>query len=147
MKKHLTLLIAVVLILIGCSCRENEGDLLSDLGAKSFDSIEKVEFLYEEYQRGPEEKLVINQTKDIELLCDYVYDSDWPDDQLHELFVYPNNSIYITVGGIQYSLHLADDGSLTTVPNSNNTKAKTYRAKEGKGINEDVWRELVAKYQ
>ena len=44
-------------------------------------------------------------------------------------------------------MHLADDGSLTTVPNSHNTKAKTYRAKEGKGINEDVWRELVAKYQ
>ena len=54
MKKILFILMTVVLVLVCCSCGENnafeEGNLLYDLGAKSFEDIEKVEFLYEEYQ-------------------------------------------------------------------------------------------------
>ena len=52
MKKILLVLMMIVLILTCCSCGEKntfvEGNLLYDLGARSFNDIEKVEFLYKE---------------------------------------------------------------------------------------------------
>ena len=103
MKKILFILMTVVLVLVCCSCGESnafeEGNLLYDLGAKSFEDIEKVEFLYEEYQGDYEDKLVITQKKDIELLLDYKYSSDYPSDKLHELFIYPTK-----IGILEFNL-------------------------------------------
>lgn len=150
MKKSLCILMTVFLTLVCMSCGENtsfvEGNLLYDLGAESFDDIEKVEFLFEEYQGDYEEKPVITQKEDIELLGKYIYSSDWPGDKLHELLIYPNNSIFLTVNGVQYKLCFGDDGSLTTVPGNNITKALTYKAQEGKGITDSVWKEFIEKY-
>ena len=148
MKKILFILMTVVLVLVCCSCGESnafeEGNLLYDLGAKSFEDIEKVEFLYEEYQGDYEDKLVITQKKDIELLLDYKYSSDYPSDKLHELFIYPTNSIYVMINDVQYQLYLGADGSLTTVQGS---KSWTYKAEQDKGITNSVWEEFIQKYQ
>jgi len=148
MKKLCCFLMLSVLILTCCSCGEQntfvEGNLLYDLGAKSFDDIEKVEFLYKEYQGDYEEKLVITQEKDIELLLDYKYSSVYPGDKLHELFIYPTNSIYVTINGIQHQLCLGDDGSLTTVPGN---KSWTYKAGQGEGITNQIWEEMIEKYK
>ena len=151
MKKIFFILITIFSILVCCSCGKTtsfvEGNLLYDLGAKSFDDIEKVEFLFEEYQGVYEENLVITQKEDIELFSHYIYSSNWPEDKLHELLVYPNNSIYVTVNGVQYHLCFGDDGSLTTVLGSNMTKTLTYKAEQGKGITSSVWKEFIQKYQ
>ena len=148
MKKILFILMTVVLVLVCCSCGKSnafeEGNLLYDLGAKSFEDIEKVEFLYEEYQGDYEDKLVITQKKDIELLLDYKYSSDYPSDKLHELYIYPTNSIYLTINDVQYQLYLGADGSLTTVSGS---KFWTYKAEQDKGITNSVWEEFIQKYQ
>lgn len=148
MKKILLVLMMIVLILTCCSCGEKntfvEGNLLYDLGARSFNDIEKVEFLYKEQQGDYEEKLVISQKKDIELLLDYNYFSNYPSDKLHELFIYPTNSFYVTINDAQYQLYLGADGSLTTVPGS---KSWTYKAEQDKGITNSVWEEFIQKYQ
>ncbi len=148
MKKISLILMTIVLILVCCTCGEEstfvEGNLLYDLGAKSFDDIEKVEFLYKEYQGDYEEKPVITQKKDIELLLNYKYSSKYPSDKLHELFIYPTNSIYVTINGVQYQLCLGDDGSLTTVPGN---KSWTYKAEQGEGITNSIWGEFIQKYK
>ncbi len=148
MKKIRLILMTIVLILACSSCGEKntfvEGSLLYDLGAKSFEDIEKVEFLYEEYQGDYEQKPVITQKKDIELLLNYKYSSKYPSDKLDELFIYPTNSIYVTIRGVQYQLCLGDDGSLTTVPGN---KSWTYKAEQDKGITNSVWEEFIRKYQ
>ena len=149
MKKILLVLLVFVLTMAFCSCsKENtfvEGNLLYDLGAKSFEDIEKVEFWHKEYQGTYEEKVEITEKQDIEVLCDYTYSSVYPRDKLHELLVFPTNSIYVTINGVQHRLFLGDDGSLTTVlvDNMYNT---TYKAEEGKGITTSVWKEFIEKY-
>ncbi len=151
MKKFFLILISIVLIFSCCSCGEKtafvEGNLLFDLGAKSFDDIKKVEFLYEEYQGDFEEKLEITQRNDIEILCDYTYYSDYPSDKLHEIFVFPSDSIYVNIGDVQYQLFLGEDGVLIIVPSNNTNKARTYKTEMGKGFTDSVWKLLIKKYQ
>ena len=138
----------IVLIFACCSCGQKntfvEGNLLFDLGASSFEDIEKVEFLYKEYQGDYEKKPVITQKKDLELLLNYKYSSKYPSDKLHELFIYPTNSIYVTVNGVKHQLCLGDDGSLTTVPGN---KSLTYKAEQGEGITNSIWKEFIRKYK
>lgn len=151
MKKILLILMAIVLILAFCSCgQENtfvEGNLLYDLGAESFEDIQKVGFWYKAYQGDYEEKIEITQKNDIEILFDYMYSSDYPDNKLYELFVFPTNSIYVTISDVEYRLCLGDEGALTVVPrNGLSIGRRTYSAKEGKGFNSEVWKQLIEKY-
>ena len=151
MKKIALMLMIVVLIFVCCSCGEEhafvEGNLLYDLGAKSFEDIEKVGFWYEEYQGDYENKIEITQKKDIELLLNYKYSSDYPADKLHELFIYPTNSIYVTIKGIEYQLCLGEGGALTTVPSNNMNRTRTYTTEKGKGFTDSVWEQIIQKYQ
>ncbi len=151
MKKIFLIFMTIVLILICCSCGEEstfvDGNLLYDLGAESFENIEKVEFMYEEYEGYYSDKLEITDKEDIEILCNYMYSSDYPSDKLHELFIFPNNGFYITIGGVQYQLFLSDDGNLTTVPNNNLNKARIYKVENGKGFIKDVCEQLIKKYK
>lgn len=154
MKKILLVLISAVLILGCCSCTEKttkkeenntfvKDNLLYDLGAKSLDDIEKVEFLYKEYQGDYDEKLEITDKEDIKILSDYTFYGEY-EGELHELFVYPTNSIFITVNGVQQQLVLGDDGSLTTVPGN---RQHTYKVKDGKGVTKEIWQSWIEKYK
>ena len=151
MKKILFILMTLLIILACCSCGEattfTEGQLLFDLGAESFDDIEKVGFWYKEYQGDYENKIEITRKKDIALLCDYVYSSDYPTDQLHELFVFPTNSVYVTIQGVEYQLCLGEGGALTTVLSHHMNRTRTYTAAEGKGFTDSVWEQLIQTYQ
>lgn len=151
MKKLFLIGIVIILILVCCSCNsENtfvEGSLLYDLGAKSFENIEKVGFWHEEYQGDYEEKIEITKNEDIEILCNYNYSSDYPSDELHKLFVFPTNSLYVTIDEVEYQLVLSENSELTTVPNNNFNKARTYKAEKGKGFTNDVWQRLIQNYQ
>ena len=151
MKKFSLILMTIVLILVCCSCGQKnnfvEGNLLYDLGAESFKDIQKVGFWYEAYQGDYEEKIEITQKDDIEILSDYMYSSDYPDNKLHELYVFPTNSIYVTINDIEYQLYLGEEGALTVVPrNGLSIGMRTYSAKEGKGFNSEVWKRLIEKY-
>ena len=141
----------MILIFACCSCASQntfaEGNLLYDLGAKSFADIEKVGFWYKEYQGDYEEKIEITKNEDIEILCNYSYSSDYPRDELHKLFVFPTNSLYVTIDGVEYQLVLRENGELTTVPNNNFSKARTYKAEKGKGFTNDVWQRLIQNQQ
>lgn len=145
------IVLVIVLISVCCSCGEKpvftEGNLLYDLGAESIDDIEKVEFLYEEYQRSSDEKIRITDKEDIEILCNYTYASDFPSDKVHELLVYPNDSIYVTVKGVEYWIDLDESGELRTVPGNYISKARIYKAEKGKRITRSVWKRLIEKYQ
>ncbi len=141
----------IVLISVCCSCGEKpvfaEGNLLYDLGAESIDDIEKVEFLYKEYQRSSDEKIRITDKKDIEILCNYTYVSDFPSDKVQELLVYPNDSVYVTVKGVEYQINLDENGELRTVPGNYISKTRIYKAEKGKSITRSVWQGLIEKYQ
>ncbi len=160
MKRFLSLLLVMIMVLsvglTGCkketTLKKEEptfkkGNLLYDLGAKSIEDIEKVEFLHTEYQGDYEEKIAITEKEDIEFFCNYTYSSDYPSDKLHELLVYPSNTVYITIDGVEYRLHLGKDGSLTTMIGDNMTKTQTYKAAKDKGITDTVWEDLIEKYQ
>ena len=141
----------IALIVICCSCgRKNtfvQGNLLYDLGAESFEDIQKVGFWYEAYQGDYEEKIIITQKEDIEILFDYTYSSDYPDNKLHELFVFPTNSIYVTISDVEYQLYLGEEGALTVVPGNNlSIGMHTYSTQEGKGLNSEAWEQLIQKY-
>ena len=77
MKKISLFLMSIALILVLCSCGQKntfvEGNLLYDLGAESFEDIQKVGFWYEAYQGDYEEKIEMTQKDDIEILFDYMY--------------------------------------------------------------------------
>lgn len=121
-----------------------KNNLLYDLGAESYDDIEKVEFMFDEYDNYTGELFKITKLKDIEKLGDYTYSYDWPDDKLHEILVYPNNRICITINDKETSLFLHDDGSLTLLPPE--SPQKTYKAKNGKGITDSVWNDFIKNY-
>ena len=151
MKKILLVLITIFLIFACCSCGPKntflQGNLLYDLGAESFEDIQKVGFWYEAYQGDFEEKIEITQKEDIKILCDYMYSSDYPDNKLHELYVFPTNSIYVTISDVEYQLCLSKEGALTVVPRNNlSIGMRTYSAQEGKGFNSEVWEQLIQKY-
>ncbi len=151
MKKISLFLMSIALILVLCSCGQKntfvEGNLLYDLGAESFEDIQKVGFWYEAYQGDCEEKIEITQKDDIEILFDYMYSSDYPENKLHELFLFPTNSIYVTISDVEYQLYLGKEGALTVVPRTNlSIGMRTYNAQEGKGFNSEVWKELIQKY-
>ncbi len=118
-----------------------------DLGAESFEDIEKVGFRHEEYQGDYEDKIEITKNEDIEILCNYSYSSDYPSEELHKLSVFPTNSLYVTVDGVEYQLVLGENGELTTVPNNNFNEALIYKAKKGKGFTNDAWQQLIQNYQ
>lgn len=151
MKRWLCLMMAGVLLFACCSCSEKkaftEDHLLFDLGATSFEDVKEVTFLYEDYQGDVEDRPAITQKNDIKILCEYAYVADYPSDRLHELFVFPTNSLYVTVGDISYQLHVGEDGSLTTVPNEHMDKARTYKPQKGQGFSAPVWEQLVQTYQ
>ena len=151
MKKFFFVLMIAVLIFTCCSCGEKntfiEGNLLYDLGAKSFDDVEKVEFMYEEYEGYYSDKLEISENEDIQMLCSYIYSLDYPTDKLHEIYVFPSNSFYVTIGDVEYQLFLGEDGNLTTVPNNDLNKACIYKAENGKGFTYNVCEQLIKKYK
>ena len=151
MKKISLILMIIVLILVCCSCGKKstfvEGNLLYDLGAKSLDDIEKVEFMYEEYESYYSDRLEITENEDIQMLCRYIYSMDYPTDKLHEIYVFPSNSFYVTIGDVEYQLFLGEDGNLTTVPNNDLNKARTYKVENGKGFTYDVCEHLIEKYK
>ena len=148
--KMLFILLAIILTFVCCSCAsENsfvEGNLLYDLGAKSLDDVEKVEFLYKEKFVDVENRPEITEHEDISILCNYTYASDCPKDMYAVLFAFPNDSFYVTINNSQYQLYLHEDGALTIVPNDNTT-ARTYTAEEGKGFTYEKFKELIQKYQ
>lgn len=158
MKKVLSILMITVLVFFCYSCGEKpvfeKGNLLYDLGAESFNDIEKVEILIEDYeavfedgQSYPEPRFEITESDEIEeILSNYVYSSDYPEDKLNEIFVFPADNIYVTIGGIEYQLYVGDDYSLTTVPRENIDKACTYKAENGKGLNASLWEQLIKSY-
>lgn len=150
MKKTFLFLTAVVLLLVCSACRQTvgfaKGNLLYDLGAKSFEDIEKVEFLYKEYKSYYGEKLEITQKEDIEILYNYKYSQEYPANKLHELYIYPSNSIFVTVNGKKYEFYLGKDASLTVVPSNSVSSARTYKAKDDNGFNEETWKKLIEKY-
>lgn len=124
-----------------------ENSLLYDLGAESYADIQKVEFNFEENALYTGNNIEITEQKDIKILSDYTYTYDWPSDKLNEIFVYPNNSIYITVNGNNYQLFLHDDRSLTVVaPLQESTFRRTYKASDGKGITDAVWLKFIKNY-
>lgn len=150
MKKTFLFLTAVVLLLVCSACRQTvgfaKGNLLYDLGAKSFEDIEKVEFLYKEYQCNYGEKLEITQKEDVETLRNYKYLQVCPANELNELYIYPSNIIYVTVNGKKYELYLGKDASLTVVLSNSVSSARTYKAKDDNGFNEETWEKLIEKY-
>lgn len=150
MKKFLLVLMTVVFGLSCCSCAEKtnfaQGDLLYDLGAESLEDIEKVEFWYKEYIGDYEEKIQITEIKDMEKLCQYTYYSEYPADKIHELYIFPNDYIFVTVDGMEYQLCLGEDGSLSVVPSNSNIRG-IYKAKNGKGFTDSAWQKLIQKYE
>lgn len=153
-RKAIIILMTAFLLFTLCACGEKttkteetnlfkEGNLLFDLGAKSLDDIEKVEFLYEDFVAYSGENLEITDKEDIKILCDYTFYGEY-EGELHELFVFPTNSIYITVNGAQHQVRLGDDGSLTTVPGN---RQHTYKAEDGKGVTKEIWQSWIEKYK
>ena len=148
--KKLCLLIAVLTVTLSlCSCYKTdtslqEGQLLYDCGATTTDDVTKYEFLYEEYQGDPENKLEIIDEKDFAVFKYYSYVSDLPKEQFHEIYIFPSNTFTITVSGNKYNFYLHDNGSLTYIPGSG--WAKTYQADERHQITLEKLNEWIIKY-
>lgn len=133
-----------------CSCQNisfTEGNILYDFGAESVEDIEKCEFLYEEYQSSPEDKLEITDSEDIAILRHYNYVSDWPTEKFHEILIFPSDTITITINEKVYSFYLNDDGSLTSIPGVNISSAKTYQADKKYRLTPQKFQEWISKYK
>ncbi len=150
MKKISVFLLFLIIGLTLCSCNKTEpfkeGQLLYDCGATNYSDVQKYEFLYEDFQADSKNKPVITEKDDTSVFAHYEYVSDFPVTQMHELFVYPSNHFTITVNEKEYTFFLHEDGSLTSVPDSNEDKAKTYQADEKYRITDEKLTQWIQKY-
>ncbi len=143
------ILILNILFLSSCTANKvlSEGQLLYDCGAESSADVQKYEFIYEGYDEyNGDNQLVITDESDQALFSHYEYVSDWPSEQLHELYLFPSNTFTITVNDQAFTFYLSEDGSLTSVPSANVSGRKTYQAEKKYRITEDKLNELIAKY-
>ena len=150
MKKIFAILLVLVVGFCFCSCSENEpiteDSLLYFCGVKTLEDIEKIEFIYEEYQYIHEGNVEITESEDLEIFKYYKYQSDFPDNRLHELFIFPCDKFTLTVNGKLYNFYLHEDGSLTSVPAQDVKGLKTYQADEEHRITKDKFNEWIIKY-
>ncbi len=151
MKKITTILLVFIFSLSLCACSQNEqlteDSLLYFCGAKTTQDVTKIEFIHEDYQYYHEGKIEITEKEDFDIFKYYKYQSDFPSDRLHELYIFPTNAFTLTVNGKSYSFYLHDDGSLTYIPTGNGESGpKTYTANKNHSITNKQFSKWIIKY-
>ena len=132
-KKSAIAFLIVFIIISFCACGERdkldnnasltEGYLMHEIGADSFADIEKCEVQCDCDTEHTDAEI---KTADLGFLAEYKYTDDYPQDKVHELLLYPNNFLIITVNGENYRFRLLDDGSLVGV--TSDIMCRTYQA-------------------
>ena len=124
----LALVLCVLLasvIFVGCAENHNkEGYLLYDCAVPSADNIDMVELFA--YNGGETVNL---KSEDIAFLEYYKYKEDYPDDKLHELFIFPGvTKLDIECDGTVIAFYILENGDIVT--NKKDNTFKTYTADE-----------------
>lgn len=114
MKKGLCLLLCFVAILAFSACdnaiKEPENSLLADL------QISGEHIAYILITDEQMEEIKITNPDDFSFLVDYTYQSEFPEDRLHELYLFPNakNLTVCCADGNTAQVTVMEDGSIVT---------------------------------
>ena len=102
MKKLIIVVLVVFIVVTFGACDDNktvdnsngilaEGDLLYEIGADSLDDVKNAEIQCKCDCPGDK---IIEDTDDLKFLSNYKYESDYPQDKLADLLLFPNNFLF-----------------------------------------------------
>lgn len=139
MKRAISVLLIFLVLSVFCSCGDNaayaEGNLLFDCGIESVKDIDGCTSL-----SGNSAEMITITDKD------YEYAEDYPQSELHELFIFPDvNCITLSVNNKNYILYLMENGDIGVKP-TENSAYKIYRANTSDKLTQNKIDELIVKY-
>lgn len=89
----------------------------------------------------------VTEKEDIELFSHYKYSEEYPMEELHVIFAWPNYQRFeLKVKDMTYHLYLGEDGSIT-VNNTAGDKFETYTAADEYKITPEKFKKLEEKYE